>query len=240
MSSRILALLLGLGLGVTACAKKKDKPLARKARKASPDATIDDGETKVTVSPDGSAAKMSAVVPDGIEFGIARTALARPKMGDRFYVSSVFLQIFGPEAAPVVIPMIRNNMAAFGAPCDQIGRPETNNCAGRLSFSQLSMVPVSMATREGYRIRTCESLIFNDALLKFAVGQLEGASVLDPPSAGATDKVYEQFYPGQQPTTGVHDALMDVVRKASEGKASLDGWRFLYMTVCSSPDWQLM
>jgi hypothetical protein len=224
-----------------ACSKKKDKASnVRKVKAQKDGGSDDDGSDGSGSGPKTNNQTMSAAVPDGIEFGVARTALARPKMGDRFYVASVLTQVFGPDSAPVVNPLVRDNMAAFGGPCDQAGRVGGNNCGGRLSFSQLPMLPVSMATREGYRLRACETLTFDDNLLKYAVGQIEAATLLDPPNSTAVDKVYEQFYPGQKPTTAVHDALVDVVRKASDGKTPLDGWRFLFMTVCSSPDWQLL
>lgn len=187
----------------------------------------------------GGSARARNQSPDGVEYGVARTALNRVKLGDKFYVASVLNQIFGPEAAGIVEPLVRNNVTAFGGPCDQFGRMGVggNHCAGRSSASQASMIPTSMATREGFRMRACEAITQKDGAIIHAIALVSGAAPDKEPSSTDVAAAYELFFPGITASKSVRKALIEVV---AEGGAPLESWRLLYLTLCLSPDWQIL
>jgi hypothetical protein len=175
--------------------------------------------------------------PNGVEYGVVRTAQNRVKLGDRFYVASVLSQVFGPESDATVNALIRNNPVAFGGPCDQFGREGGNGCAGRLSSSQVTILPGSMATREGLRMRACEAIVQKDAALVFALTQITKASPDKAPDDATIEGAYELFFPGAEAPDEVVAALGDV---AGQGDKALESWRLVLLTLCLSPDWQLL
>jgi hypothetical protein len=228
MSKRriIAAVAFGLALaGPLACGKKKSKPRNRGPAVEEEEPTEGGGEVAKNTPPDGP------------EFGVARTSLDRLRIGDKFYVASVLSQVFGPDAETIVGPMIRQNTVAFGGPCDQLGRIGYNHCGGKASGSQAAIIPSTMATREGYRMRACEAIAQNFGAVAFAVEQIDGADVDSEPTTKQLRAAYDLFYPGIEAPSGVIAALGEVA-DAADGPSN--GWRYVFLTLCLSPDWQLL
>lgn len=234
------ALYAALALALTvsplaACSKKKGGGIRSRVNDG-----IEKDDGKVKKKND----KLSAMRPEDAndaEYAVARTALNRPKIGDKLFVASFYNQIFGPSVGGFMVPLIRNNTGAFGGPCDQLGNIATNHCLGRSSFSQAPVLPNSMATREGFRIRTCDLTAQTDAAIVHAVAQIKNASTDSKPGTSEVAKAYELFFPGHEPTQEVGEALKAVVDEAtSDGQPPLEGWRFLFLTLCLAPEWQLL
>lgn len=164
---------------------------------------------------------------------VHETSETRLRLGDRSYVSSVLTSVFGPSAEDPAQDLIDPNIAAFGGPCD----PYASGCNG--SSSQASVIGVATSSREALRTRACERIVANDTAVNFAVSQA-GAMAANRPADGEIRRAYDLFYPGKNPTHEGFLALENVVASAeSQGLAPLESWRFLFLSLCLAPDWQV-
>ena len=73
--------------------------------------------------------------------------------------------------------------------------------------------------------------------LVFALAQITKASPEKAPSDATIEGAYELFFPGSEAPDEVIEALGDVADQADK---ALESWRLVLLTLCLSPDWQLL
>jgi hypothetical protein len=101
-------------------------------------------------------------------------------------------------------------------------------------------VPSSLPTREGLLIRACDTVALQDGAITYAVETQLKQSVTNFPAGEQIDAAYELFYPGMTPSDAVRAALAGVVQTSRDKDFhSRDSWRFLLLTLCLSPGWQI-
>ncbi len=115
-------------------------------------------------------------------------------------------------------------------------------------------IPVSTLDREGFRVAACRQILLGDntALIK-GIERVRGNSDLafldSTPMMTESEiqKAYALFYPGRSVKPRILSALMSVSAAAQQsGLESVGGngtkfesWRFVFYTLCKSPEWQL-
>jgi len=174
----------------------------------------------------------------------------KPRFGDRFFLRSVLMHVFGPSAKPVVSEYIFNNGQVFGGPCDEyeqirigpssfdLANPESF-CPGSKVGSRLSQIPSENVIRLGYMYRTCDELTANPVALAFAVKKI--GRVAAAPVEEDFFKIIKQF----NPTAAVSEKDKSVFAKLRQDKkyqklSSQKQWQLLFRLTCKSTDWQTL
>jgi mono/diheme cytochrome c family protein len=115
-------------------------------------------------------------------------------------------------------------------------------------------LPDSNTSREGLRMLACkQSLLGDNSAISYIIQQVKGSGdtsfLQTTPRMSADDvkKMYRLFYPGRDPKPPILDALLAVSDQAQtlplasvgpNGKA-FESWRYVALTLCKAPDWQL-
>ncbi len=91
-------------------------------------------------------------------------------------------------------------------------------------------------------IRACERILSLDAVVRTAASQAMGMSAPSPlPEVieGDIAAAYELFFPGKAPSEEVVRELKTLSHEAQGDGDSLEGWRFLFLSLCICPSWQV-
>jgi hypothetical protein len=164
---------------------------------------------------------------------------SRLKLANRTQLGSILTSIFGPSVKPDTDSMIVNNGFHFGGACDAYSADAACG-AGTLP----NPIPLPITSREALLSRICERIASTDTAIQYAAGQVLG-STGDPMSArpGPADilKSYDLFFPGATAPTEIVSSLNVVVQTAqTNGYAPLESWRFLFLSECLMPEWQIL
>jgi hypothetical protein len=186
-----------------------------------------------------------------------------PRLGDRFFVKSVFDDIFGPAAEVTTNALVVKSVSNFGGSCDPMGQPPATGQGGDtcaqvdISDISASYIPSASTPRAGLTMKVCNVLAFNDATLEYAVknatqkSDIEYLKTNSIPSADEIISAYNLFYPSKEPpSTAALESLAVLARvvqsptfpacPAGKAKCYLDPWRYLLLAICYQPDWQVM
>ncbi len=150
------------------------------------------------------------------------------------YVAGLLNDVFGPQAQNITGRFINGNYAQFGGGCDKYG---STDCPANLS--QGGVIPSALTTRSSILIRTCDLIMQDDYAVTYAASKVGTIGVL--PDRVAVQAAYDLFYPGRTlESAAAVDSLGAVVNQATAlSMPPLEGWRFLFLTLCMSPDWQI-
>ncbi len=162
-------------------------------------------------------------------------------MGNRFYVDSVFEQVFGNPSGDIYF------QPEFGGKCDQNISPfvidnkvefQKTRCFGNLNKD---IHPVSSAMRYSTTMKRCEAVIFNDILFSKAMAKVftdwkpKSMDAKFKPTPESIKLAYDLFYQSEEPSKEVIDALLIV----AETKTTInEQWQHIFLTLCISPGWQ--
>ena len=156
--------------------------------------------------------------------------------------------MFGSDISNEVNENILSQQKLFGGPSDLYKDNNTDVLVSPASDSVLAaLVPSSTSARESYRIQACNLIVQNDNAVRFAgkqVRNLTSTSFMnhEKPTVGDIKYAYDLFSPGRVPPQQVLDSLkVDVVDYSSTaGMNAFDSWRFLFLTLCISPHWEVL
>ena len=166
------------------------------------------------------------------------------RIGNRNFIASTLQNIFGTYATTAIQNLILNtgNISDFGGPCN--GYSSTNEVVGTScdvhSSTQAASVPISITAREALRTRACDQIMYQDGAvlnaLSLALGSTITSSTVSAPTSAGIAKVYDLFYTGR-PTDPASMASLQAV--ATAGASAIESWRFVMVTLCYAPDWQV-
>lgn len=171
------------------------------------------------------------------------------RLGDRFFVSSVVQSVFGdnPVTRGLESTILKNLLIDFGPSCDRFGGPD-NSCDQSPHNSRLSSISPATSSREAARLRICYEASASTAVsLRAAIANVKAItpsslvlSGIAAPTAAEVQRAYNLFFPTFTPSGEVIEALLNLVEAADEnsGNGHIEGWRFLFIALCSSPTWQ--
>ncbi len=115
-------------------------------------------------------------------------------------------------------------------------------------------LPDSNTVREGLRVLTCkQSLLSDNTALTNLIQQVKGSGdtsfLQTNPRMSSDDviKMYRLFYPGRDPKVPILNALLAVSDEAQTrplapvgaNGTSFESWRYVALTLCKAPDWQM-
>ena len=190
------------------------------------------------------------------------TADSRVRLGSRSHVKSVLEEGFGPLAAPVVDQYIMKQPGYFGGPCDPMVDPgnflqgtlrRVASCNSR-SDSQALVVSTSVPGREALRVQACEEIALLDGAIRYAatlaLGGTPGDALLAAPGGSLQvpdDTLIRAAAALFSPARKLADESLASLREVVAGARGLEGvqdpaleaWRYLFLTLCREPHWQI-
>jgi hypothetical protein len=169
-------------------------------------------------------------------------------LADRYYLQSLFTNIFGPSAEAADSTKLFLNAVEFGSPCDlyesYLDRDHKSlvnameNCI-TISATRVNarMMPLPTVARQGLLTRACSDLVQNPATMAHALARI-GTGIPDSSDANVK-RLYRLFYRLQSPpTAGVVDSLQLILNYG--GHPTVNNWRSAFFTVCASSYWQAL
>lgn len=178
---------------------------------------------------------------------LQKTQQTTIRIGDREQVSSVLVNVFGPAAQKAVTENVLRKPALFGGPCDI--HSESAQSEPNCTFEDVSAGPVPVVTsaREALRTQTCDRIVQDDAAIRYAAAQardLDDGSFIDSEAPGDADiqAAFELFVPGRTLPADALEALKTGVVAGAQKQSgkTAEGWRFLFLTLCLSPQWEIL
>jgi len=154
------------------------------------------------------------------------------------YVNGLLNEIFGAVAQPITKQFVDGKYAEFGGSCDRYG--SVKDCPANLS--QSAVIPSALTSRSSILTRACEKILQNDLAVTTALSKIGiNGTALPSPNVTSIQAAYGLFYPGRTVNSGdVTSKLLAISDRAKElSEPPMEAWRFLLLTLCLSPDWQL-
>ena len=179
-----------------------------------------------------------------------------PNLVDRFYIMAVFKDVFGPSAVNVdnssTGSAIYTRLNEFGTPCtayedyrilngqNRVRARADRDCVygDRTDFLNANIISTATASREGYLINACTSLVENTTTLNHAIRKITGRMNYPAAERETLKKLYAHFYRGRpEPAPGIVDSLEMIFQyEANLTKA----WKAAIYSVCASGQWQVL
>jgi hypothetical protein len=169
--------------------------------------------------------------------------------GDRFYLESMLMRVFGPsyDNSSIVSNNISKKLTIFGGICDHYEHNLDNN--NRVEFPKLvchqdvavSVLAPTSIIRTSWIINTCEQVInSNQTALTFAFKRAGINPDVDKYSAEKGDQIYKLFYP----IGALSNDVSLVYEQAYTKDLKLIGtnkefWTIVLLSVCLTPEWQI-
>lgn len=174
------------------------------------------------------------------------------RMNDRYYVSSLLLDVFGATANSIVNNYIKYRLDVFGGGCDQYEKNTDVNgtciseecnlisCSGANIIH--NQIGTSSAIRQGWLIRACEEITNADNAVLFTVRNIHDKQTLSKttvpaPTADTLKMSYELFYRTGVANNSVISALTNIA--ATETTNNFEKWRYVLLSLCTTPEWQI-
>ncbi len=171
------------------------------------------------------------------------------RIGDRFYVKSVFENVFGPtyNRNAIVVNNIIKKQDVFGGNCDPnegsfwltaeksyvVSEFEQYGCYGN---KDAKMIMASTTLREGWRTRACEETIEANAEgITYAMAKAK-VDIDSSPDYSNLNRIYQLFYPLDDLDSEVATELISSFSSFSDAE---EFWKSMLLTVCLSPAWQV-
>lgn len=178
---------------------------------------------------------------------LQKTQQTTIRIGDREHVASVLTNVFGPTAARAISENITRKPALFGGPCDvQAESVQPDPACGTADIGA-AIVPSVTTAREGLRTQTCDRIVQEDAAIRYAAAQVRDLpdgdfSVTEMPTIADIKAAYELFMPGRPLPDDIAAELKNGVVEGAKnsGGSTTESWRFLFLTLCISPQWQIL
>jgi len=190
-----------------------------------------------------------------VDYLMKATSDSRLRVSGTRYVSSVLTSVFGEGIfqTQTVQSLIGTQFSTFGGgSCDPyvpgecpgtsaVNTPDSFGFS-RSGESLLDSVPSLGSGRSALVTRACDKLVSHDPALLIAASQITGNGT-GSPWAAPTDvglvAAFQLFYPARTPSTEVITELRSVSTQAAQ-YGYQESWRFVLLTVCLSPAWQIL
>ena len=171
---------------------------------------------------------------------------------DRSMIYSLFIDIFGPDAAAVTaLNQLRAERAVFGGPCSiyenfKTARmnykidSEADSCANSDTANNLAapVNPVANVLQQALINDVCQQMVLNTKTYAYVLAQVKVSNEAIPANNAANVlKVFRLFYRGKpDPDANLVNSLQLLVGEP----ATNDGWKNAITTTCVSSHWQAL
>ncbi len=178
----------------------------------------------------------------------ADAVVQRLRLTDRFYVVSVFTDIFGPKSKSVVDEYVFMQPNTFGGPCDfyeqvristeRYGYADPDSrCPGGKHAANVTMFGTANLLRQGFVSRVCEDLSVKPETLKFALKKIFSAKPPQVPDNQNLLTAFQLFNPERTPSNEVIEALKNI---GPNEKNLQKRWSSIILVLCVDPSWQVI
>lgn len=172
---------------------------------------------------------------------------------DRSMIYSLFIDIFGPDAAAITaLNQLRAERAVFGGPCSIYENfksarngfkmdSEAESCANSETANNLSapVNPVANVLQQALVNDVCQQVITNTKTYNYLMAQLKESAKVTIPANSSENvlKLFRLFYRGKpDPEASLVNSLQVLV-----GEPATDqGWKTAISTTCVSSHWQAL
>ncbi len=170
------------------------------------------------------------------------------RLGDRFFVQSVLVEIFGLNAKEITYKFIITPASSFGGPCDIYEQVRIGNnfdsfadkesiCPGGKFAATLPMIGVPSALRQGYVNQTCEVLTSNQKMVAYTLSRIFEKNKIETPKNVTLVRAFQFFYPEKTPSGKVLEVLMEI----GINQPSVENrWAKVLLALCIDPSWQVI
>ncbi len=173
--------------------------------------------------------------------GVEASLSAEDKIniGHADYMASVMTLLFvNPASASgsatnikgKIDTLVANQIPSMGGPCNRY----EGNCPGE-DLSSAPMVATSNAIRKGYLVRACEEILSIDEAVITALSKVS-LGPMAPASDANLRSISNLFFPGREISSAI---LLDLKAQhqaaLSMGQTPTDAWRFVFVSLCTSP-----
>lgn len=177
---------------------------------------------------------------------------AQLRLGDRYYLSSVMKSIFGDNSRTKELDdeIFLKFKSDFGHGCEKFG-PIADSCGSSPQSSLLGMISPITSSRESLRFRAClyalssigtlnpnQGLINAIANTKSVSPSSINLSMLEFPNTIDIQNAYALFFPAEEAPFSVIETLSDLALQVAINENIAEGWRMMFLALCSSPAWQ--
>lgn len=191
----------------------------------------------------------------GSNSDVLETPGTRLRLVGRKFVAGKLKTLFGSEVSAITDVYIENEIGNFGGPCDRNLTDITFRLNGAQhqariypdckseSDSQASVIGPTTPARFSLLQRACRKILQTDSYLN--TGVMNALNTTTPQTSRAmTDAdiqaIYSAFNIGKSPSLEVLSSLKKISDVTEEkGLAKIEAWRFVFLTLCLSPDWQI-
>ncbi len=169
-------------------------------------------------------------------------------MGDRYYLESVFRDVFAPSGTDVNIVNYVNTVLIqeFSTTQNMLGRGCDVNEDGSLFYCYDSIANLEIAMgagtssiREAARLQVCRRIISNSTVVASVVNEIR--SNQSTPNANSIAKLVELFFPAGNAPESINSELLGLDAEMAAGGETVENrWKILLLSVCESPAWQVL
>ncbi len=182
-----------------------------------------------------------------------------PSIGDRFYVMSILKDVFGPSTEAVdssnLGSQVYSRITDFGTPCSPYedyrifnvnngrSRARTDRACpygDRVDGMNANILSNVTASRQGYIINLCTSLVENTTTRNYALSKIHDGSSSSTTAVTRQKLInlYAQFYRGRpNPSAGIVDSLELIFQYETD---LTKAWKAAIYAVCASDHWQAL
>jgi len=239
MKHSFAAILLSLVL-VSACTPSGETELTWRA----PSATDENGgkENPPVTNPNPTPTPPKETVPEVIN---SKEFSSEIQMADRSYVESVLLQVFNAANTPAgaYIQSDIYQKVEFGGACDQYSLSDLGATTVEFSreqcFTGIGVVQGSNNNPMRYSLTTkvCERLVLDSARMTVVRDKIFTTKKWEKPDSASVQRAWKLFFPVEDANSGVVNDLLNISKVSSSDE---EGWKNIILTLCISPEWQVL
>lgn len=167
------------------------------------------------------------------------------QMADRSYVESVLLQVFNATGTPAAT-YIQSDIyqkVEFGGACDFYAPSDLNATTVEFPreqcFNRIGVVQNSNNNSMRYSLTTkvCERLVMDSARMDVIKSKIFTNNQWAAPSDTSIQKAWALFFPIESADPSIVEDLKAIAAVSSGDE---DAWKNIILTMCISPEWQVL
>lgn len=153
----------------------------------------------------------------------------RPRLGDRFYIRSVLINIFGPDSSERVNKIVFEDPSIFGGNCDPY---ELSSCPQTFN-AELGQ---SSVVRQAKMLQACEVLVKDPKTLSFSLSHflLDKKHEVNRKNIAIAFSAFNFERVAPEP---VLESLNSIDQNVADEKLR---WQKILFVLCSDPGWQIL
>ena len=193
--------------------------------------------------------------------GGSNDSVATMRLSDRYYVGSVFTNIFVPSSVlsgedsskasiqTKIQTLVTNQYADFGGPCDRFLSSDASQDCGILN-TQVASYGSNTSLRAALSLRTLYWILDDtdskQVALKSAIAQTKGISYssvnltgLSAPTSTDLQNLFKLVYPGMTPSADTLEKSLTFTNQVNSSHGATEAWRYAVILMMSTMIWQM-